>query len=74
MLRDTVGALLQQGHKNIMLNLGRVTHIDSSGIGALVRALTTARSQGERAQAGQRQLAGEQVLRAHRLIGLFEVA
>jgi anti-sigma B factor antagonist len=74
MLRDTVGALLEQGHKNIMLNLGRVTHIDSSGIGALVRALTTARSQGGGLKLVNVSLPVNEVLRITRLIGLFEVA
>jgi len=46
MLRNTVQELLAQGQKKIMLNLRRVTHIDSSGIGELVRALTTTRSKG----------------------------
>ena len=46
MLRETVQELLGEGHKKIMLNLRRVTHIDSSGIGEMVRALTTTRSKG----------------------------
>lgn len=45
-LRDTVQELLAQDQKKIMLNLKRVTHIDSSGIGEMVRALTTTRSKG----------------------------
>jgi len=46
MLRDTVQELLGEGHRKIMLNLRRVTHIDSSGIGEMVRALTATRSKG----------------------------
>ena len=37
-LRDTVKDLATQGHKKILLNLGDVTYIDSSGIGELVSA------------------------------------
>jgi anti-sigma B factor antagonist len=45
-LRDTVRELLNAGNKKILLNLGDVTYIDSSGIGELVSAFTTARNQG----------------------------
>jgi len=45
LLRDTVRHVLDQGHKKIMLSLARVTHIDSSGIGELVRSLTMVRNQ-----------------------------
>jgi anti-sigma B factor antagonist len=45
-LRDTVRELLAKGQKKILLNLGEVTYIDSSGIGELVSAFTTARKEG----------------------------
>ena len=45
-LRDTVRDLLSKGQKKILLNLGEVTYIDSSGIGELVSAFTTVRNQG----------------------------
>ncbi len=45
-LRDTVKDLLSKGQKKILLNLGEVNYIDSSGIGELVSAYTTARNQG----------------------------
>lgn len=45
-LRDAVRDLLAKGQKNILLNLGDVNYIDSSGIGELVSAYTTARNQG----------------------------
>ena len=45
-LRDTVKDLLGKGNKKILLNLGDVTYIDSSGIGELVSAFTTAKNQG----------------------------
>jgi anti-sigma B factor antagonist len=45
-LRDTVRDLLAKGQKHILLNLGDVTYIDSSGIGELVSAFTTAKNQG----------------------------
>lgn len=45
-LRDTVRDLVNKGDKRILLNLGDVTYIDSSGIGELVSAFTTVRNQG----------------------------
>jgi anti-sigma B factor antagonist len=45
-LRDTVKDLLGKGQKKILLNLGDVNYIDSSGIGELVSAYITAKNQG----------------------------
>jgi anti-sigma B factor antagonist len=45
-LRDTIRDLLGKGQKKILLNLGNVTYIDSSGIGELVSAFTSVRNQG----------------------------
>jgi anti-sigma B factor antagonist len=45
-LRETVRDLLSKGEKKILLNLGNVTYIDSSGIGELVSAFTSVRNQG----------------------------
>jgi len=45
-LRDSTRDLLAKGSKNILLNLGDVNYIDSSGIGELVSAYTTVRNQG----------------------------
>jgi anti-sigma B factor antagonist len=45
-IRDTVRELLSKGQKKILLNLGEVSYIDSSGIGELVSAFTTVRNQG----------------------------
>jgi anti-sigma B factor antagonist len=43
-LRDAVRDLLSKGSKYILLNLGDVNYIDSSGIGELVSAYTTVRT------------------------------
>ena len=45
-LRDNVKELLTKGQKKILLNLGDVNYIDSSGIGELVSAYTTVKNQG----------------------------
>lgn len=40
-LRDKVQELLDAGQRNIAINLAQVGFVDSSGIGAMVRAFTT---------------------------------
>jgi anti-sigma B factor antagonist len=45
-LRDAIRELIGKGQKNILLNLGDVNYIDSSGLGELVSAYTTAKNQG----------------------------
>ena len=45
-LRKALQDLLKDGKKKILLNLGDVNYIDSSGIGELVRAFTTVRKGG----------------------------
>ncbi|MDR3737795.1 MAG: STAS domain-containing protein [Terracidiphilus sp.] len=45
-LRDTVKDLSAKGDRKILLNLGDVTYIDSSGIGELVSAYTSVRNAG----------------------------
>ena len=45
-LRDTVRDLLGKGNKKILLNLGDVNYIDSSGIGELVSGFTTVTNSG----------------------------
>ena len=45
-LSDTVKELTKKGKKNILLNLAGVTYVDSSGVGQLVGAMTSARNQG----------------------------
>ncbi|MGA3372051.1 MAG: STAS domain-containing protein [Terracidiphilus sp.] len=44
-LREAIRGLISKGEKNILLNLGDVNYIDSSGLGELVSAFTTAKNQ-----------------------------
>ena len=44
-LREAIRDLIGKGSKNILLNLGDVNYIDSSGLGELVSAYTTAKNQ-----------------------------
>lgn len=45
-LRDAVRQLAESGQKKLLLNLAEVGYVDSSGVGQLVGALTTARNYG----------------------------
>ena len=45
-LRELVCDLLSKGHRKILLNLGDVNYIDSSGLGHLVSAFTSVRKRG----------------------------
>jgi anti-sigma B factor antagonist len=40
-LRNSIRGLIEQGKKKILLNLGSVKNIDSSGIGELIACYTT---------------------------------
>ena len=45
-LRDTLRDMVNKGQKKILLNVGDVSYIDSSGIGELVSGFTTVTNQG----------------------------
>ncbi len=45
-LRETIRGLVAKGQKKILLNLGDVSYIDSSGIGELVSGFTTVANNG----------------------------
>ncbi len=45
-LRQLIRDQLSKGSKHLLVNLGDVTYIDSSGIGELVSAFTTVSNQG----------------------------
>ena len=71
--RDTVRDLAAAGHKKLLLNLGDVTYIDSSGIGELVSGFTTVTNHG-----GQLKLLGlnkrvKDLLQITKLYTVFEV-
>jgi anti-sigma B factor antagonist len=45
-LSETIRELTKKGQKKILLNLAEVNYVDSSGVGQIVGAMTTARNQG----------------------------
>lgn len=46
LLRKTIRGLLEENRTQLLLNLGDVDYIDSSGIGELVSAFTTVKGRG----------------------------
>ncbi len=46
LLSDIVRNLAEKSKKKIVVNLADISYVDSTGVGALVRALATARSHG----------------------------
>jgi anti-sigma B factor antagonist len=72
-LRDTLRDLVSKGQKKILLNLGEVSYIDSSGIGELVSGFTTVANHG-----GQLKLLGltkrvKDLLQITKLYTVFDV-
>jgi anti-sigma B factor antagonist len=72
-LREALQNLVSQGQKKILLNLGEVGYIDSSGLGALVSGYTTVTS-----QSGQLKLLNltakvKDLLQITKLLTVFEV-
>ena len=45
-LKDKMRSLVQQGHKNVLLNLGDVPYVDSAGLGEIVQAYATVNKNG----------------------------
>ena len=46
LLKERISNLVQQGHRNLLLNLEGVPYIDSAGLGEIVRTYTTVSRQG----------------------------
>jgi anti-sigma B factor antagonist len=71
--RDTVRDLATKGNKKLLVNLGDVSYIDSSGIGEMVSGFTTVTNHG-----GQLKLLGlskrvKDLLQITKLYTVFEV-
>ena len=46
LLKDKVQSLIQQGQKNILLDLSGVSYVDSAGLGELMQAYATTKNRG----------------------------
>ncbi len=72
-LRETIKGLLGQGKKKVLLNLARISFIDSTGVGTLVAAYTSARSQGGEVKLSSLTKKFRETLQVTRLLTVFEV-
>ncbi len=71
-LRATVSDLLDGGATKMLLNLGDVRYIDSSGLGELVSAYTTARGNGCTVKLMNVQAKVQDLLQITKLYTVFE--
>jgi anti-sigma B factor antagonist len=71
-LHDKVNSLIQQGRKNIVLNLRDVASVDSGGLGELVRTLTTMRKNGGTLKVANLPKRIEDLLVMTRLVTVFD--
>ena len=72
-LSETIRELTKKGQKKILLNLAGVTYVDSSGVGQLVGALTTARNQAADIKLLKPSVHVLDLLKTTKLHGVFDI-
>lgn len=72
-LRNAVHQAIESGAKNVLINLREVTTIDSSGVGELVSAYTTATNRGTRLKLVNLPDKVSDILTITQLITVFDV-
>lgn len=72
-LREDVKQLVSEGKKSIVLDMKNVTMIDSSGLGALVAAYSSAKSAGASVRLSNLGTHFNQLLQITKLLTVFEV-
>jgi len=72
-LREQVKKMLADGKKKIVLDMGNVTYIDSAGLGALVAAHHSARTQGAALKLSNLGQKFQEILQVTRLLTVFDV-
>lgn len=72
-LRDVILKAVEDGQKNILLDMGGVTTLDSSGIGELVGSYTTVANRGGRLKLLHLPSKISDLLQVTQLITVFEV-
>lgn len=71
--RQAVLDVLEDGYKNILINMAGVTTIDSSGLGELIRSKATAAGRGSTIKLLHLSPKVYDLLEVTRLIGVFEM-
>jgi anti-sigma B factor antagonist len=72
-LRNAVQDAMAAGAKNILVNMAEVTTIDSSGVGELVSAYTTATNRGAKVKLANLPAKVQDILHITQLITVFDV-
>jgi anti-sigma B factor antagonist len=72
-LREIVRELADKGQKRIILNLGDVHYVDSSGVGELVKTHTTLRNQGGQLKLANLNKRVNDLLNMTRLSAVFDI-
>ena len=72
-LRDCVNRLVQQGHVKIVIDMQKVTRLDSAGIGMLVSKYVTAYFRGGRLKLLNLTNRGEALIEVTKLYTVFEL-
>jgi anti-sigma B factor antagonist len=72
-LRDNVREMVSKGQKKLLLNLGDVSYIDSSGIGELVSGFTTVTNSGGQLKLLNLQKRVKDLLQITKLYTVFDV-
>jgi anti-sigma B factor antagonist len=73
-LRDMVHNLIKDGNKKILLNLHDIDYVDSSGLGELVNAFTSMRSQGGELKLLNLTKRVRSLLQITKLLTVFDIA
>jgi len=73
-LREKVKGLVAEGKKKLLLNMSNVTMIDSSGLGALVAAYSSAKAGGASLRLCNLGSHTNQLLQTTKLLTVFEVS
>ena len=74
LLREAVVKCLDEGDRNILVSMGAVTNIDSSGIGELVSAYKTVSNRGGKLKLCKLPSIVSDILMVTQLISVFEVS
>ncbi|MGA2688917.1 MAG: STAS domain-containing protein [Candidatus Korobacteraceae bacterium] len=72
-LRQVVNETVEQGYKNILLNLRDVRHIDSAGVGELMSCYTSVRNRGGQLKLMNLSKNVHNLLQITKLYTIFEV-
>ena len=71
-LRETISRLLGGSQKNLLINLAEVPTIDSSGLGTLIKSLTSVKNEGGKLKLLKPSRLARQLLSITGLLSVFE--